>query len=309
MQPIEATTSIDISVLIVCYRSLDYIDQCLASIYTHVKQCRFEVLLIDCSSDGTVDFVRANYPQVRTVENQENLGFSKGNNRLAEDAKGQHLLLLNADAYLKDDAFSPLLTVVNDCNWLPLGAVGGRAVRPDGSRDPGSRQHCPTLFRLFLTAIGFAKSLNGALPEKATKPAQVESLTGAFMMVPADVWREFGGLDESFFAYCEEMDLCMRLRRRGFSVVMTPRAEVVHVGGGGTAMGERLIVKTKAKMHLLRKHTNRVSYSVGGALIWFHAFIRFLASRLPNRSVKSLAPYRVVCSNPSTWWNGFQNGK
>src|SRR5689334_25209226 len=98
----------DLSILIVCYGSRQLIGDCLRSIYSHTSGCSFETLLVDCSNDGTMDFVKQEYPQVRVIDNSENLGFGAGNNFLAERAQGKYLVLLNPDTVVSDDSIGEL---------------------------------------------------------------------------------------------------------------------------------------------------------------------------------------------------------
>lgn len=302
---------VDVSILVVCYKSRDLIRQCLQTLEQHTKGCTYEVLLVDCSNDGTVDLVRAEFPKTRIIENSENLGFGKGNNFLAEHAVAEHLLLLNPDVIITNDAISELYrTAVS----LPkAGAVGGRTRLVDGSRDKGCRQFIPTLFRLAISIFGGAKYLNGALEEDATEPGEVEGLLGAFMIVRRDAWREVGGFDPSFFMYSEELDLCQKLRNRGWQVVMTPRAEIVHlVGGGGQDhKPQTVLLITKSRMHFFRKYWNRFSVVLGGVLLWLHAAFRLVMATFGqpvlgrNLAQQLKVAYLPVVFEPGKWWFGF----
>src|SRR5271156_2504812 len=93
---------IDLSILMVCYKSRDLIADCLRGVYQHTTGCRFETLLVDCSNDGTAELVQREFPQVRVIDNDVNLGFASGNNFLAERAEGRYLLLLNPDTIVSD---------------------------------------------------------------------------------------------------------------------------------------------------------------------------------------------------------------
>lgn len=302
--------AVDFSVLIVCYRSRDLIGDCLRGIYQYT-QGQFEVLLVDCSNDGTVEMVRSDYPQVRVIENSENLGFGRGNNFLAERARGKYLLLLNPDTVVLDDALGELHRTAE--LFPEAGAVGGRTRLQDGSRDPGCQQFVPTLSRLFIVAVGGAKRLNGALAEGALQPAEVETLSGAFMLVRADAWREVRGFDTNFFMYSEELDLCVRLRHCGWKIVMTPKAEVLHLVGGGNAVSpNRIQYLTTGKMHFLRKFWSRPQVLLGGCLIWMHGLTRVLLGTLgrplvgAERARKLRQAYSGIVLQPQRWWFGFQ---
>ncbi|MGC1274994.1 MAG: glycosyltransferase family 2 protein [Planctomycetaceae bacterium] len=304
---------VEVSILIVCYKSKDLIEACLEGVFAHTQGVDFEVLLLDCSNDGTVDLVAGRFPKVRIVENDENLGFARGNNVLATHALGKYLLLLNPDTVVETNAIGELYRTA--VRHPEAGAVGGRARRADGSRDPGCRQAVPSLSRLVVAALGGAKLLNGALAEDAVTPDEVETLSGAFMMVRADVWREHGGFDTSFFMYAEELDLCYRLRRAGYAVMMTPAAEIVHLVGGGNAMNpSRILNISKARMHFFRKFWTSRQVVLAGLILWLHGAIRFAAGwagdRLLrwNRGKQLQAAYADVVLTPSSWWQGFSRG-
>src|SRR5258708_2677581 len=177
---------IDISILIVCYKSRDLIGQCLKGVYAHTRGCTYEVLVVDCSNDGTVDLVRAEFPDVRVIDNSENLGFGRGNNLLAKHAVGRYLLLLNPDTIVNDNAIGDLYST--SLSFPKAGAIVGRARLPNGSRDLGCRQFFPTLGRIAIAAIGGASLVKGWLPEDAGEAREVETLHGAFMMVSSEAW-------------------------------------------------------------------------------------------------------------------------
>lgn len=304
---------VEVSVLIVCYKSKDLIEACLEGLFVHTRGVDFEVLLLDCSDDGTVPLVAERFPQVRIIDNDENLGFARGNNVLALHSRGKYLLLLNPDTVITNNAVGELrrTALQHPC----AGAIGGRARRADGSRDPGCRQTIPSLRRLTIAALGGAKLLNGALDEAATIPGEVETLSGAFMMVRADVWRELGGFDTSFFMYAEELDLCFRLRLAGYPILMTPAAEIIHLVGGGNAMSpSRILNISKARMHFFRKFWSRPAILAAGLILWGHGAVRYVAGAIGSslmrweRGRQLQAAYATVVLAPSEWWRGFSGG-
>jgi len=305
---------VEVSVLIVCYKSRDLIGPCLEGVFAHTLGVSFEVLLLDCSNDGTVDYVRERFPSVRIIPNKENLGFARGNNVLAAHARGRYLLLLNPDTIIETDAIGELFRVA--MQHPEAGAVGGRARRADGSRDPGCRQTIPSLGRLLVAALGGARFLNGAIAESASEPGEAETLSGAFMMVRADAWNALGGFDTTFFMYAEELDLCYRLRRAGYAIVMTPAAEIIHLVGGGNAMSpSRILTISKARMHFFRKFWTPSSVVVAGMILWCHGAVRYVAGGAGQvvlrwkRGGELQRAYEEVVFHPSAWWRGFSVGE
>lgn len=311
LQSKNGEQTIDVSILIVCYKSLDLISQCLSGLYEHTSGVTYEVLLLDCSNDGTVELVRKQFPQTVVIENSENLGYGKGNNVLAEHARGKYIILLNPDVIIRDNAIGELYQTA--VSMPRAGAIGGWSKLPNGQRDPGVRQCIPTLFRMFVSAVGGARFFNGALPESATAAQEVETLSGAFMLVRSDAWREIHGFDTSFFMYSEELDLCCQLRRRGWGIVMTPRAEIIHLGGSGEGKTpQRTQWLTTSRMHFLRKYWTLPMVWLAGSMIWAHALIRVGIGAVgsPFRHQDWARPllqaYLPIVVKPRTWWYGFQ---
>lgn len=300
----------DISVLIVCYRSKDLVLKTLDGLYRHTEGCRFEVLLTDCSHDGTEQVVGQRFPGVRILSAPENLGFARGNNFLAQHARGRFLLLLNPDVEIHENAVGELFLCA--AQHTAAGAWGGVTYLRNGQVDPGSRQSTPTLKRLCLAAVGLERWTIGGLPPTETQPREVEALSGAFMMLSTPRWRELGGFDESFFMYAEELDLCYRLRSGGFPLIMTPHARVIHlVGSGAGRSPQRLAAITRAKMHFLRKHRGALVAGVGGVLMWAAALKKVLAAKVVgcfsrNERFRDIAEaYALTVFRPRDWWSGY----
>lgn len=303
---------VDVSVLIVCYKVRHLISQCLEGIYKHTSGCTYEVLLLDCSNDGTINIVRANFPAVRIVDNSENLGFGRGNNLLAKHATGRYLLLLNPDTIVSDNAIGNLYFTA--LAFPKAAAIGGRSRLPNGSRDLGCRQVFPTLGRIAISAVGGTSLISGWLPEEANEAREVETVHGAFMIVSSEAWAAVDGFDPSFFMYSEEMDLCHRLRMRGHSIVMTPHAEIVHLVGSGKQFdAHRQQLIAQARMHFLWKHWSPLASVVGACLLWSHAFVRYCAGLLGStlatkrRAQELCECHKGIVFHPSGWWWGFRS--
>jgi GT2 family glycosyltransferase len=165
---------------------------------------------------------------------------------------------------------------------------------------------------LLFSAIGGARFLNGALSEAADRPAEVETLCGAFMLVRTDAWRQVKGFDTSFFMYSEELDLCVRLRQCGWGIMMTPRAEIVHlVGSGQSQSARRIQLLTTGRMHFFRKFWSRPRAMLGGIILWLHGLIRVVLATLAGpllgreRAQNLRQAYIGVVLQPGAWWYGF----
>lgn len=261
-----------LSVIIVNWNVRDLLRDCLRSIERVRDDPELEVIVVDsASADGSVGMVQTEFPWVRLIPCDENVGFPRGNNIGLAEARGHYLLLLNPDTIVQDDALMILrdyLTAHPD-----VGALGPMLLNPDGSVQ-SSRRRFPT------PATGFFEStwLEGAapgvlhryyaldLPDDTT--ADVDWLTGACIMVPRAVYEQIGGLDEGYYMYSEELDWCRRIKTAGWRVVYHPVARIVHHVGKSSeqAVTARHINFQRAKLRYYRKYHGR---AVAGALRLF----------------------------------------
>ena len=140
-----------LSIVIICWNDLKVLPECLESVYAETRSVEFEVILADNgSSDGSVEYVRSRFPQVRIVENGANLGFGPGNNAGIRAALGEYILLLNPDTIIRDRALEKLLAYA-DCHPAG-GAFGCRVLNVDGSVQL-SAHPLPTLWGQLMGAL------------------------------------------------------------------------------------------------------------------------------------------------------------
>ena len=299
-----------VSVLIVGYNTKDLLMDCLDGLFKHTHGVDFEVLYADCSDDGSVQAVREKFPAVRVIDNDENLGYGRGNNFLARHARGEYLLLLNPDTLVRDNAVGALYDCARE--HPEAGAWGGETELPDGNMDPGCKQTGPGLRFLVSYIFGMSKLVAGGLPNDASEAAPVATLTGAFMMVQRDLWDRLGGFDESFFMYCEEMDLCYRIKQAGHDIVMTPKARIVHLVGSGSGQSPaRMIALSKGATHFNRKHFGKLYTAVDIVLRWFYSFTRYalgvigmpLVGRERARTLRNR--HLPIITRPCQWTKGW----
>jgi GT2 family glycosyltransferase len=242
----------DLSVVVVTYNALPYVEQCLASV------AGWETVVVDHgSNDGTVKLVREKFPDVRLVE-QENLGLGAGWNRGIRETTSPFVLILNADAWAVGDAVERLLRFAESRPDAAL--VGPKLLNTDGSLQRSVRGF-PTLWRLateyfFLRKLApRSRALNafyyGGFDHD--RVIEAEFVMGSVMLVRRDAIEKVGPLDEDFFLFSEETDWCYRFRRAGWKVLFFPGAEFVHVGGashGGRMFTENL----RGHLRFLAKH-------------------------------------------------------
>ncbi len=229
-----------LSIIIVNWKSKDYLRKCVDSIYSQTSGIEFEVVVIDSASfDGAGEMLAREFTKVRFIQSQENLGFSKANNRAFEDSTGDVVLFLNPDTELVGNAVN---TLFNAMKSLPdAGAVGGKLLNTDGSIQTSCVQAYPTILNQVLSADVFRRmtptaSLWGmrAIFDASPKPQIVEMISGACLMMRRDVFKKIGQFSTEYFMYAEDVDLCFKAQQAGFKNYYFGEAVVIHHGGGSS---------------------------------------------------------------------------
>jgi GT2 family glycosyltransferase len=242
----------DVAVVVLTFDGLPWVERALDSVRGH------ETVVVDHgSTDGTLELVRERFPEVRIVE-QENLGFGGGNNRGLRETDAPFVCLLNSDAWFVGDGLERLVAVAEAHPRAAL--VGPRLRNVDGSLQRSVRGF-PTLWGLateylFLRKLApRSRLLNPLYAGRFDHETEREAdyLHGACLLVRRAAFDEVGGLDEDFFMFSEEVDWAYRFRQAGWSVLFTPAAEAVHVGGashGGRLFRENV----RGHLRFLAKH-------------------------------------------------------
>lgn len=230
----------ELSICILTLNSVEYIRKCLKSIQQFPPDGGYEILVADNgSNDGTVTMLQDEYPAVKIILNKENLGFTKPNNQMLRQAKGNFLLLLNPDTLLTEDCFNPQLDFLKANP--DVGISIPKVLNADGSFQKQSRRGEATPIEVigYFFKLGklFPKNkpLNGYLvswlPENEV--AEVKAVSGSCMFIRRETWEQVGDFDERFFAYQEDSDYCRRARQKGWKVMYVPISHIIHYGGEG----------------------------------------------------------------------------
>ena len=218
-----------ISVIIVSYDNETHLSKCLGSL----EGSGAEVLLVDnASRDESLAMVRERFPEVVVLPQKENLGFASANNLAAKQAKGEALLLLNADAWLDPGALG-LLTAHLD-GRPEVGLVSPELRFPDGRRQFSWSPARGIVGEAFQKARNSFESrgwAHGNLARAVGRLAGRYWYTAACVLIRTDAWRSVGGFDEGFFMYFEDVDLCIRLEAAGWRLTQESRAVAWHIGG------------------------------------------------------------------------------
>lgn len=268
---------VPVSVVVVSYNTRDHLRACLESI-----EPEHEVIVVDnASTDGSPEMVRAEFPHVRLVENPDNRGFGAANNQGMDLASGELRLLLNSDAKADPGAIGTLAKAFEDSAVV---AAGGLLKNPNGSLQESVTRHL-TLWQVFveqtylepaLRAIGLGywdtKLTLGGARRSSTFATPVGQVTGACLMM-----RPVERFDERFFLYCEDTELCLRLKRHG-QIVYVPSAEFTHALGSSSTANRWLSVAryNRGKELYFAIHQGPVAAGVCWALNRLGALLRLL---------------------------------
>lgn len=232
---------VDLSIIIVNYNVKEFIQNLLESIKSASLNLKTEIIVVDnASDDGSIELMKQKYPYVHLIENHRNEGFSKANNLGLKVAKGKYLLLLNPDTLVKEDTFEKMISFFE--STPEAGMAGCKLLNTDGTLQLACRRGFPGPWASFTKVTGlstlfpksplFARYNLTYLDENKTY--EVDAISGAFMMIRREVYEKIGGLDETFFMYGEDLDLCYRVNQAGYKVYYVHSTEIIHYKGEST---------------------------------------------------------------------------
>lgn len=262
----------DVSIIIVNYNTCNMTKECIDSILEKTIEVSFEVILVDnASTDGSKELFERD-ERITYIYNNENVGFGRANNIGVEVASGRNILFLNSDTILLNDAIS-LMSMYLDEN-VDVGCVGGN-LYSSGMRPLHSFLRFAPLGKEIneLTSGLYARLLFGENVDHnhSKKTLTVKSIVGADMMIRKSILHEVGGaFNPVFFMYCEETELCHRIRNNGYLIKALPEPNIVHLEGGSfteNRMLERMgmyrdSLKIYCSLHYSKTYSSLVS------LIW-----------------------------------------
>ena len=275
-----------ISIIIVSWNTARLLENCLASILANPPASPFESWVVDnASTDDSPRMVHEKFPQVHLIENRENVGFARANNQAIQRCTGKYILLLNPDTLVASGALQALVDFLD--KHPEAGAAGARILKPDGSLQISSHPR-PTLsrelWRLFHLDALSPYAMYPVTKWETNQPQEVDVLGGACLLLRKEVLEQVGFLDEDYFIYSEEVDLCYRIQRAGWRIYWVPQAEVVHFGGQSTQQ-----VPTEMFLNLYHSNIKYFRKHYG----WLAAQIYKLILRIAALSRLILAPFVI----------------
>lgn len=299
-----------LTIIVVNWNSRDELNKCLASLKASGTKTAYQVIVVDNhSSDDTVAFLHAHYPEVMVIANTENRGFAAANNQALGKTTSRYVLLLNPDTYVHRGALDEL---VNFMESHPDAAAVGPALRNEDGSPQNTGVRFPTNWNILVEALFldrvFPRSRvfgrHKELFADQDAPRKVQYVQGACLMLRTEVARTIGDMDEQFFLYFEEVDWCKRMYDAGYSVYMCPSAVVTHFANAelGHFDAHRLVHYHRSLILFYKKHYSQASLMVLRVLLAVRSLLRlFVWTAVPltrpslrHRAVSALRGYLQV---------------
>ncbi|MCD4832100.1 MAG: glycosyltransferase family 2 protein [Anaerohalosphaeraceae bacterium] len=255
-----------VSIIVVNYNRRDLLAQCLKSIENCSGQLDIEIIIIDnASTDDSTSYTEKHYPQVKLVKNKTNRGFSAANNQAIAIASGRYVLFLNSDTVIYDGSIEALLAVFK--KHPRTGLCAPKLLNTDGSIQKNV-YHFPTFKAIFarytfLKYFGLFKKARDFYRVRDftyDKLAEIDRPMGAAMLTSKKILEEVGPMDESFFFYFEDVDICKRIKDAGYKIYFAPESLITHHGQASSASlgsNKTLIMFFESMFYYFRKHSPR----------------------------------------------------
>ena len=281
-------SSFDVSVVIVNFNAGTYLSDAVASVFAQ-SVGPVECIVVDnASRDDSIEMLqsRLSDPRLKILKQDSNLGFAAGCNRGIARARGAFVLLLNPDCFLQEDSLERMITALAENE--DAGAVGPLILNMDGTEQRGCRRDIPTPWQIFCVGVGLHRlmpnhprfrsfnQIGKALPDEVV---QVQSVSGACILIRHETIEQIGLLDERYFLHFEDLDWCLRAGESGHEILFVPDATAHHVGG---ASSRKLPIRVEAHKHasLIRFVRGNFAQYYPSVFILFVALVvyaRFLA--------------------------------
>jgi GT2 family glycosyltransferase len=244
-----------VSIIIVNYNGREFTRACLQSLFAVPPVDKHEIILVDnCSSDGSVEMIRAEFPGVVLLKQNVNEGFSRANNIGARAARGEYLYFLNNDTLFTQDIISPLKEFM-EAN-KSIGVAAPMLLHPDGTFQL-SYGNYPSFINEMRTKRNTAMMKN--IPDNRI-PKKVDWVSFAAVMIRRSAFENIHGFDERYFMYFEDADFCYRMQKAGYKTYYCAEYSIIHFGGGSWSNTVTNKIKTEyRRSQIIYYQTHRSS--------------------------------------------------
>jgi len=301
----------DLTITIASYNSCQITRQALESIYRETRGIDYEVIVVDnASSDGSADMIASEFPWVRLIRSDRNLGFAAAHNEALAQSRGRFLLVLNSDVLFLDNLAGKMIGQFHEAR-TDVGVIGPRILNPDGSLAPSSRR------RIFysrplvaLSAVNqsfpfgrllpmdqvrrYFGRLLGRVHDNFNPPAaaqEVEWIDGMCMMFRREVLEQTGLFDEQYYFDYENADMLIRVRDCGWRILFDPAISIIHLGGYSRRKVSRIIIESHRGqlIYFAKYRPDCLPMLRRLHLILFWLKIKLLQGLRPNRRRETIA--------------------
>ena len=257
----------DLSIIFVNWNSVDFLRECLASVYANTKSTSFEIIIVDnASPQGGVESLKEDYPEITIIKSEKNLGFAGANNLGFRQVTAEYVLLLNPDTLLVGPTIDILLEAIR--NLPDAGIVGCKMLNSDLSVQTTSIQKFPTIVNQLLNSEYLHLWWPGCplwniapLFSDGKGLVKVEVIPGACMLLRSRVFAEVGMFSEDYFMYAEDLDLNFKLQKAGYTNYYIGSATIIHHGGRSSSRQKvsqwATMMKFQAMTRYYRKNRGR----------------------------------------------------
>ena len=259
----------ELSVILVSFNDRIHLEKCLQSLKGFPPGVDLEIVLVDNnSSDGSPDLVKNKFPEVKLLCAGDNLGFAKANNLGISASAGEFVLFLNSDTIVTDQALAVLL---DEMKGNPSLGAAGPALLSGQETYQVSFGKKVDFFSEFIQK-GFFNFYYAKTLKSNQKVRDVGWLSAACLLVRRTALEEAGCFDENYFLYFEDIDLCYKIRQKGWILRLCPQAQIIHIGGTSTSAvkNSSRYHYRKSQIYFYRKHNSRLSQALLRVYLWMN---------------------------------------
>ena len=259
-----------LSIIILNYNVRYFLETCILSVQKAIEHLDAEIIVVDNnSSDGSCQMMKIRFPNIQLIENNENVGFPKGNNIGVANAKGEFICILNPDTVVAEDTFTKILAQFSNEKFnTEIGIVGCKLVDGCGNFLPESKRGIPTPWVSFTKIFGLYKMFpklklfNQYYAQHILQntSGKTDILVGAFMVMKRQLYNDLGGFDENCFMYSDDIDLSYLSIKSGKSNYYFHDTTVIHYKGESTIKDGAYIKRFQEAMNFFYKKQFKVSF-------------------------------------------------
>ncbi len=277
-----------VSIIIVNYRTIKLLEECIESIYSNIRFIEYEIIVVDNASlDQSCKIIKENFPEVILIESKINLGFGRANNLGIKESKGEYIFLLNSDTLLLNNVCKILIDYMEKNKLIAV--TGGDLFNKDMTKQV-SYGNFPKLKQVFYEEFSLNKIFKNYYEKKLSigkknideSIKEVNYVCGANMMIRKSVLEEVGYFDSDFFLYYEETELSYRIYKKKYKSFLVPEAKTIHLCGessGKLLPVEKFKIQQKSKLLFFKKTTTKNNLLCIYLILRISYLLKFLIKR------------------------------